>query len=116
MKTIHFVLMTALLLGVSAAFSRAEDAAPDKKEQDQFQMMKTDTLKDLDARIGTLQKVRECITAAADHAAIKKCHEMEQSEMKSFVEARKAERIKRIEQQQKELEQEKQRLLNEPKP
>lgn len=114
MKTPIFVLMTTLLLGGLSAAALAQDQSPEKlekKQYDSFMMMKQDSLKDLDARIASLQKVRGCIADAPDHMAVKKCHEMEQTEMRSFMAERKRERVKRIEQQQKELEEEKQRLM-----
>lgn len=110
MKITLVVFAAALAFCGGAAW--ADDApGPQKGEQERFQMMKQEMLKDLDARIGALQKVRECVGAAADPAAVQKCHEEEKAAMKAFEAAKRQERIRRIEEKQKELDKEKQELL-----
>src|ERR1039458_204377 len=85
-------------------------ANQDKKEQEHFQAMKQDMVKEFDVQISALQKVRDCVSAATDHAGVKKCREDEQAARKAFFETKKQQRIKDIEQKQKELESEKQEL------
>lgn len=111
------VALTGLLLLGSAAYAQKGDENQEKKEQEHFQAMKQEMVKEFDAQIGALQKVRDCVGAATDHAGVKKCREEEQAARKAFFETKKQQRIKDIEQKQKELESEKQELQKkEPKP
>ena len=115
MKTKNIVVAAIGLLFVCVALrAQPGDAgakpAGEKSEQEHFQKMKEEMLKDLDARLAAIQKARDCIGAAADHAAMKKCHEEDQAAMKAMMKAKKQERVKRIEERQKELDQEKQKL------
>jgi hypothetical protein len=113
MTTRFAVALTGLLLAGSAAYSQQGDPDHAKKEQEHqehLQAMKQEVLKDLDAQIAALQKFRSCVSSANDHAAMKACHEQREADMKSLREAKKKERLARIEEQQKKLEQEKQEL------
>lgn len=111
MKTLNLLLASSFLLAGAAA--RANEGSPEreKKEAEHFQEMKQDMLKGLEARIGALQKVHDCIAAAADHAGVKKCREDEHAAMSAFHEMKKQERLKHIEQRQQDLEKEKAELL-----
>jgi N-methylhydantoinase B/oxoprolinase/acetone carboxylase alpha subunit len=110
MKIFIVYSVAAVLLTGSLAY--AGDASPKQgsEEQEQFQRMKKEMLKDLDAQLSELQKFRECISAAADHAGAKKCHEEHEAAQKSFREAKKQERLQRIEEQQRQLDKEKRDL------
>lgn len=109
--------LTALVLLGSAAYAHEGDADHEKREKEHFATMKRDMVKEFDAQISALQKVRNCVDAATDHAGVKKCHEDEQAARKAFFETKKQQRLKEIEQRQKELDAEKQSLQKpEPKP
>jgi hypothetical protein len=102
--------LTGLMLLGSAAYAHEGGEDHEKKEKEHFQAMKQDMVKEFDAQISALQKVRNCVDAATDHAGVKKCREDEQAARKAFFETKKQQRIKEIEQRQKELDSEKQEL------
>lgn len=115
MRTTTAVLAAAVLLAVPALAHDGE--GHEKNEKEHFAAMKAGMLKDLDAQIAALQKFRACADGAADHAAMKKCHEEKEASMKEMWKAKKAERLKQIDDQQQKLDQEKKKLQqDEPKP
>jgi len=107
------MLIGLCLLAASPLRATGTGADQDQNKKEHFQEMKKNILKYLDARIAILQKSRECLSAAADHEAAKKCHEQEQSDMKALQGSKKTERLQEIENQQKELEAKKQEILKE---
>lgn len=113
MKNLTVVLAAGLLLAGSAAYAHEGDPGHEKDEQGRFEAMKQEMLNDVDAQIGALQKFRDCLGAAADHAAAQKCHKERHDAEKALRQARRQERLKRIEHQQQELDKEKQRLQQE---
>jgi hypothetical protein len=117
MKNQLAAALTGLLLIGSVARANEADADHEKKEKEHFQTAKQEMVKEFDAQISALQKVRDCVSAAAEPAGVKKCREDEQAARRAFIEMKKQQRLKEIEQRQKALETEKQELQKpEPKP
>lgn len=110
MKTTIAALAAVLLLSAAPAFAHEGEAGPERSEKEHFAEMKAGMLKDVDAQIGALQKFRACAEAAADHPAMKKCHEDREAAMKEQHKAKKAERLRMIEEQQRHLDEEKAKL------
>jgi hypothetical protein len=111
MNTRFVVALSGLLIIGSAVFAQQGDGDHAKKEE-HMKAMKEETIKEVDAQIASLQKFRACVSSANDHAAMKACHEQREADMKSLREAKRKERLARIEEEQKRLEQEKQQLQN----
>jgi hypothetical protein len=116
MTTRFAVALSGVLLAGSAAFAQQppqgepDHAKREQEHQEHLQAMKQEMLKDLDAQISTLQKFRSCVSSANDQAAMKACNEQRVADMKAIYEAKKKQRLAKIEEQQKKLEQEKQQL------
>lgn len=113
MKTTIAALAAVLLMSASAALANEGAPGHEKNEKEHFAEMKAAMLKDVDAQIGALQKFRACAEAAADHPAMKKCHEEREAAMKEMRKSKKAERLHMIEEQQRRLDEEKAKLKQE---
>ncbi|MBI3564433.1 MAG: hypothetical protein HY079_04465 [Elusimicrobia bacterium] len=113
MKTAIAALAAVLLLSASAVLAHEGEAGREKSEKEHFAEMKAGMLKDVDAQIAALQKYRACAADAADHLGMKKCNEEKEAAMKGMWKAKKAERLQRIEEQQKRLDEEKAKLKQE---
>lgn len=64
------ILVTSLLLG-----SILSTAADDEKRTAEFQNRKTEILKEADEHIAKAQEHRNCVSAASDPEAMRKCRE-----------------------------------------
>lgn len=110
MRKLYVVL--GLLVNFQTA-AMAIEKEMDQKKQENFLAMKQEALKQMDEKINILRQARECINAANDWAAMKKCHEDQEAAMKKMQQENRQLEIKRIEEQQQKLEEKKRQLQQE---
>ena len=75
--------MVTALFAAATVFAQEERERP--KEPKAFSEVKTDMLKNIDARLAGLMKHRECVSATKDQEGLKACMDSHRAEMRKMM-------------------------------